>query len=528
MDLSEDWSSLIDELKQRREAVQDVGRPRAVQTQHDNGALTARERVDELVDRGTFREYGTFAEPLNDTPATLGLQGAADAIITGVGLVDGRPVAIMSQDVTVLGGSHGTVTGLKAQRMADLAGRHGIPLVMLLEGGGHRIQEALDSRHQAGGPVNFASFASLAKLSGWVPVVGAIMGPSFAGPSNFAAFCDYVVMVRNRSIMGIAGPALVKSAIGEDVTAEELGATVLHTDQMGTADYGATDDYDVIAAIRRYLSYLPSNARAPVPSLSEVDSAADDRQVQLLDIVPTRLRRAYDMRRVVSTIADAGSVFEIRPTFARNIITAFARIEGRPVGIIANNPLHLTGVMDVKSCEKSAHFISMCDAFGVPLVFLVDTPGLMIGTAAERSGLVRRMARVLAELAQVTVPTLSIVVRKAYGAAYLLMCGGRSFDADLCVLWPTAEIGGMNLEGSVAVAYGRRIREADDPDAMRARLIQETQDRIGVYQGASGFGVDEVIHPLETRSLISETLQRVPPRTKQRPYPGVHHTISPI
>jgi propionyl-CoA carboxylase beta chain len=330
--------------------------------------------------------------------------------------------------------------------------------------------------------------------------------------------------------MGIAGPALVKSAIGEDVTAEELGATALHTDVMGTADYGATDDHDVIAHIRRFLSYLPSNASTPPASTvdPEVDPEAEARQAQLFEIVPTRLRRAYDMRRVVTTIADADSVLEIRPTFARNVITAFARIQGRSVGVIANNPLHLAGMMDVKVCEKVAHFISLCDAYGVPLVFLVDTPGLMIGTAAERSGLVRRMARVLSELAQVTVPTLSIVVRKAYGAAYLLMCGGRSFDADLSVLWPTAEIGGMNLEGSVAVAYGRRIREASDPEAMREQLIKETQARIGVYQGAGGFGVDEVIHPLETRSLIAETLARLPARTKQRPYAGVHHPISPI
>jgi acetyl-CoA carboxylase carboxyltransferase component len=358
-------------------------------------------------------------------------------------------------------------------------------------------------------------------------VVGAIMGPSFAGPSNFAAFCDYVVMIRNRSIMGIAGPALVKAAIGEDVTAEELGATELHTEQMGTADYGATDDHDAVAAIRTYLSYLPSNAQAPLPEYP-AEAEAEDRQAHLLDIVPTRLRRAYDMRRVVKTIADVDSVFEVRPTFARNVITAFARIDGHPVGVIANNPLHLSGVMEVRGCEKAAHFISICDAYGVPLVFLVDTPGLMVGTAAERTGLVRRMARVLAELAQATVPTMCVVVRKAYGAAYLLMAGGRSFDADLCVLWPTAEIGGMNLEGSVEVAYGRRIREAADPEAMRAKLIKETQDRIGVYQGAAGFGVDEVIHPLDTRALLGETLRRVPRRTKSRAFAGVHHTISPI
>lgn len=526
--MSNEWAGLLEELNERRVAVLDEGRPQVVEAQHRTGALTARERVERLVDPGSFREYGSFAEPMNDTPATQGLKGAADAIITGIGLVEGRPVAIMSQDVTVLGGSHGTVTGLKAQRMADLAGRQGLPLVMFLEGGGHRIQEALDSRHQAGGPVNFASFASLAKLSGWVPVVGAVMGPSFAGPSNFAAFCDYVVMIRERSIMGIAGPALVKAAIGEDVTAEELGAAALHTDEMGTADYGATDDVDAIDAIRRYLSFLPSNAQGAAPAGASDDPDADARQERLLDIVPTRLRRAYDMRRVVEVLADEGSVLEIKPTFARNIVTAFARIDGRGVGIVANNPLHLSGVMEVKACEKAAHFISLCDAFGVPLVFLVDTPGVMVGTAAERTGLVRRMARVLGELAQVTVPTISIVVRKAYGAAYLLMCGGRSFDADLCVLWPAAEIGGMNLEGSVEVAYGRRIRESSDPEATRAQLIKETQGRIGVYQGAGGFGVDEVIHPLQTRALIGETLSRVPARTKRSPYPGVHHNISPI
>jgi acetyl-CoA carboxylase carboxyltransferase component len=523
--VSAEWPELLEELEQRRAALMDSGRPKAVAFQRATNSLTARERVDALVDPGTFREYGTFATPDTDAPATRGLVAPADGVVTGIGDVGGRPAAIVSQDVTVLGGSHGTITGLKAQRMADLAGRHGIPLVMLVEGGGHRIQEALDSRHQAGGPVNWASFASLARLSGWVPVVAGVMGPSFAGPSNFAAFADYVVLVRGKTTMGIAGPSLVKGAIGEDSTAEELGSVEQNVDELGTADYGATDDADAIAAIRRFLSFLAPNGQG-VPPVSAPAPAED--QARLLELVPTRLNRAYDMRKVVRVLADGGDMFEVRPTFARNVITAFARIEGRAVGIVANNPKYLAGAMEVKACEKAAHFISVCDAFGVPLVFLVDTPGLMVGKAVERTGLVRRMARVLFELSQVTVPTVSIVVRKAYGAAYLLMCGGRSFEADLCVLWPTAEIGGMNLEGSVDVAYRRRIVNSEDPVATREQLLQETRDRIGVYQGAGGFGVDEIIHPLRTRGLIAETLTSAPERTKQRPYPGARHAISPI
>jgi propionyl-CoA carboxylase beta chain len=520
-----DWPQLLEELEERRAALMDEGRPKAVAFQRATNSLTARERVELLADPGTFREYGTFATPDTDAPATRGLVAPADGVVTGIGDVGGRPAAIVSQDVTVLGGSHGTVTGLKAQRMADLAGRHGLPRVMHVEGGGHRIQEALDSRHQAGGPVNWASFASLARLSGWVPVVAGVMGPSFAGPSNFAAFADYVVLVRGKTTMGIAGPALVKGAIGEDATAEELGSVEQNVDELGTADYGATDDADAIAAIRRFLSFLAPNAQGAPPMV--VPEPAED-QARLLELVPTRINRAYDMRRVVRTLLDGGDLFEVRPTFARNIITGFGRVDGRSVAVIANNPKYLAGAMEVKACEKAAHFISVCDAYGVPIVFLVDTPGLMVGKAVERTGLVRRMARVLFELSQATVPTICVVVRKAYGAAYLLMCGGRSFDADLCVLWPTAEIGGMNLEGSVDVAYRRKIVNADDPVAMREQLLQQTRDRIGVYQGAGGFGVDEIIHPLATRDLIRDTLASAPARTKARPYPGVRHGISPI
>ena len=517
-------SGLLDALQRARAALTDDARAAAVARQHAAGKLTARERLARLADPGTFREIGGLIEPKRDTFDTDGLQAPADGVVTGHATIDGRPVCIAAFDYTVLGGSSGRIGDHKLSRLAEHALEHGCPLVMLLDGGGHRIQEGLDSRHFAEGST---FFQAMALLSGWVPLVAVMMGPGFAGPSNYAGLADFVVMVRGTSTMGIAGPALVKAAIGEETDKETLGGAATQTGRHGIADLAADDDEQALALARRYLSYLPSNAQLPAPVVASGDPAGR-RDPSLLTVIPSNRRRAYDVRKVIAAIADAGSVCPIKPDYARNLVTTFARFGGQPVGIVANQPLHIAGTLDAPACEKGAHFVSLCDAFGLPLVYLIDLPGFMLGSSAERSGLARRSARLLFELGQASVTRISVVLRKGYGLGYIAMCGGRSFGADLCVAWPTAEICAMSIEGAVDVAYAKQVAAAADPPAHRAELIGRFQRQLGALHAAAHFGIDDVIDPRDTRPLIIETLQRCGVRKRHLRQPARYHGISPI
>jgi propionyl-CoA carboxylase beta chain len=431
-------------------------------------------------------------------------------------------VLVLSQDFTVFGGSSGRLGGEKMERIARQAMMQGLPLVMLFDGGGHRVQDGQSSRDYA--PA-MPLFHDLARMSGWVPLVSAILGAGFAANTNYSGMADYVVMVRGQSVMGLAGPALVRAGTGEDITAEALGGAGVQVDQTGLADHGADSEAAALHAIRGFLSYLPSNARqaAPVAADWRAAYAGSD----LASIVPANSRRAYDMRRVVAGLADADSVFELKPTFARNAITAFARLAGRPVGFIANQPLVQAGMLDSPACEKIAHFIGLCDAFGLPLIYLVDIPGLSIGSAAERATLGRRSAKLLFELGHATVPRISVILRKGYGLGYLTMAGGRSFDADACFAWPTAEICAMSVEGSVDVAFRRDYESHENPTARRQQLIDDIRAQISPIKAAEGFGVDDVIEPAETRARILEVLDRAPPR-RANAMPPKYRAISPI
>jgi propionyl-CoA carboxylase beta chain len=541
----------LEAVERAREALGDAARAAAIARQHAAGKMSARERIGALTDPGSFTEIGAFVEPKRSTADTEALKEApgrpklpspprgagwaqpgpggtmkapADGVITGYAMIDGRPVCLAAFDYTVLGGSNGRVGGRKIDRIAMHAMEHGCPIVLLLDGGGHRIQEGLDSSHFAEGS---RFFQTMARMSGWVPVVAAIMGPGFAGPSNFAGVSDFVVMVKGTSTMGIAGPALVKAGTGEDFDNESLGGAHVQVDRYGLADLAADDDAHALALIRRYLSFLPSNSGEPAPVLA-CDDPADRRDPSLLTVVPENSRRAYDVRKVVAGIVDRDSVFEIRPTYAKNLVTCFARLAGRPVGIIANQPMQLAGTLDVPACEKAAHFVSVCDAFGLPLVYLIDVPGFLLGGAAERSGLARRSARMIFELGQATVTRISVVLRKGYGLGYIAMCGGRSFDADLCVAWPTAEICAMSVEGAVDVAYRKQVAAADDPAARRLELIAHFRSQLGALNAASDFGVDDVIDPRDTRPLLIATLARCGVRKRHLRFPERRHGISPV
>lgn len=514
---------LLEDVESARRLREDKARPAAVARQHALGKMTARERIAHLVDAGSFEETGALVEPGRNTMDTENLEAPGDGVVTGFARIEGRPAGIAAFDFTIVGGSNGEHGEWKMLRLLEQCHQHGFPLVMLLDGGGHRIQEGLDSRHFARGTTIFQWFAD---LSGWVPVVAAIMGPGFAGPSNFAALADFVVMVEGTSTMGIAGPALVAAATGEQLTKDELGSADIQAAAAGIADLAVPDDAAALDAIRRYLSFMPVNAEVPAPVLPSTDPA-DRQEEALATLVPANTRRAYDMRKAVTAICDTGSLFEIKPTHARNILTVLARIDGRPVGIVANQPMHMGGTLTVNACEKAAHFISVCDAFGLPLIYLVDVPGFMVGPTAEASGLARRSGRLLFEIGQATVPRMSVVLRKGYGLAYIAMAGGRSFAADLSVAWPTSEICAMSVEGAVDVAYRKTLDMADDRDAARADLIGRFRAQLGPLKAAEAYGLDDIIDPRTTRPVLARALARAVRRHARRAS-GRRHAISPV
>ncbi|MDP6872655.1 MAG: carboxyl transferase domain-containing protein, partial [Alphaproteobacteria bacterium] len=451
------------------------------------------------------------------------LDAPADGIIIGSGLIDGRPAAVMSHDYTVLGGSTGRHGSYKANRAIIKSMDDGIPLVALLEGGGHRIQDGQDSRHFAAGSPVFQHFA---RNSGWVPQAMAMLGQGFAGPTNYAALADFVVMVRGQATMGMAGPALVKAGLGEDIDKETLGGAMMQTNRYGISDLAVDTEDEALAAVQRFLSYLPPNARQPLP-IHPTDDPVGRAEEELLEIIPASPRKSYDVRRIIELISDKGSVFEKKPSYARNIVTSFARLNGRPVGFVANQARHLAGMLDVKACEKASHFIALCDAFGLPLVMLIDVPGFAIGSEAEKAGLGRRSGRLMFEMGQATVPRVTIVLRKGYGGGYYAMGGGTAFDNNATFAWPTAEICAMSVEGSVDVAYRRDYEQAEDPAARRQEIIDIFKNQLGARRAAEAFGIDEVIDPRQTRRVLCDTFDRSPPRRPDK-HPPRLRSISPI
>jgi len=513
--------ALIGHVRAARESVLDAARPDAVARQHARGKLTARERVQLLTGGGRFVEFGALAVP--EPP--LGSRAPGDGVVTGIGHIDGRPAAIAAFDFTVLGGSNGGIGMSKIERCVDRALQDRIPLVLLCDGGGHRIQEGLDSRLAAmGSPM----LQRLVDLSGLVPTVTVMLGPGFGLATNLAALCDFVVMVREISTMGMSAAPFVLAGTGENMTNEEIGGADVQT-RYGIADLAADDEEEALDAVRAYLSYLPAHADGVGPHGSGRRPSAAAR---VDEIVPASMRRAYEVRDVIDALTDEDSVFELRAAAAPNIVTSFARIDGHAIGVVANQSLHLGGSLDSAACEKAAHFIAVCDAFGLPLLLLIDLPGFLIGSAAEASQLGRRSGRLAYELGVATVPRYIVVMRKAYGAAYVAMGGGRSMDADLVVAWPTAEICAMPIESAVDIAYRREIEAADDPGQRRTEMICSLRECVDPVRAAQGFGIDDVVLPSETRDLLADALNRSAadgkPRRRDPRVPGKRRSISPI
>jgi len=502
---------LADDLRERREQLRLGGGPERIEAQHAAGKLTARERIALLIDEGSFIELGIHGRPHFSQRAMDGREAPADGVITGWGTVDGRLCAVAAYDFTVMAGSMGMTGELKVSRLRELALSKRMPLVWLLDSAGARVQEAIGSQFAGTGHL----FREQVHASGVIPQVAAVMGPCAAGTAYIPGLADFVPMVSGRGSMALAGPHLVRAAVGEDVSAEDLGGARVHCRRSGVGDLETADDAECIDAIRRYLSYFPSHCDEAPPVRPSADPAerADD---DLLDVLPASTRAAYDMYEIIRRIVDDGEYFDLKGRWARSVITCLARFAGRPAGIVANQPRHLGGILDNDSADKAARFINLCNAFGIPLVYLVDVPGFMVGTKVEEAGIIRHGAKMLFATANATVPKLTVVVRKAYGAGYYVMCG-RAYEPDLIVAWPTAEISVMGAEGAVEILMRRQLAEAEDPVAARAQMIAGLQQTIDVY-GAAGNGmIDDVIDPRETRATICRGLEMAAGKRVLRP-----------
>lgn len=502
-------------------ALYDAARPDAVRRQHGRGKRTARERIDLLVDTGTFREIGGLARP--EEPGPDGQPILADAVIIGTARIDDRPVVVIATDHTVAGGSNGLIGNEKQRRALEIAATRGHPVVMLFDGGGHRIHEGLDARDFAGG---FDIQQAQTRLSGWVPMVAAILGPGYGQPTIAASLCDYVVAVRGIASLGMAPPALVRAATGESTDAEALNGPDAQA-SYGTIDAAVDTEEEALEALRWYLDLLPSNAEAElpreVPALPRADAARG-----LDDAVPANLRAGYDMAEVIAGIVDEDSVVELKSSFAPNLLTVLGRVEGRPIGIIANQPLSKAGMLDAAAADKAARLVSLCDAFGLPVLVLMDLPGMAVGAEAEQSGLARSSARLSLELGSATVPTFTVVVRKGYGGGYVMMSGGRTFHPELVVAWPHAETAVMAVETAVELVFQRELAAAADPAVRRTELIDHYRGQLGAVRGAEGFGYDAVIRPSETRAWLADLLPVLPRHRLMDTFTPRRHGIAPL
>ncbi len=503
---------LADDLAARRARIKQGGGPEKIAAQHAREKLTARERLELLIDPGTWTELGIHARPHFSARAMDGKDAPADGVITGYGKVDGRLTAVAAYDFTVMAGSMGMTGELKVGRLRELALTKRIPFVWLLDSAGARIQEAVGSLFAGSGHL----FREEVINSGVIPQVAALMGPCAAGTAYIPGLADFVPMVKGRGSMALAGPHLVRAAVGEDVTQEELGGSRVHCRKSGVGDLEVADDEECIQRIREYLAYFPQNCEQS-PPITATEDPIDRGDDALLDVLPQSNRKPYDMYEVIRRIADDGVYFDMKPQFAKTIITCLARFGGRPAGIVANQPKQLGGILDNDSADKAARFINLCNAYGIPLVFLQDVPGFMVGTKVEQAGIIRHGAKMLYATANATVPKITVILRKAYGAGYYVMCG-RAYEPDLIVAWPSAEISVMGAEGAVEIIFRKQVEAAEDPAAKRQELIDEFRKIIDVYIAAGNDMIDDVIDPRETRPTICRALEMAAGKQVERPY----------
>ena len=512
----------IADLERRRFEAVHAGSAAAVEKQHARGKLTARERIDLLLDEGSFMEFDELARHRAHDFGIAASRPYGDGVVTGIGTVDGRPVAVYSEDFTIFGGSLGEVYGEKIVKVMDHAMRTGCPVVGISDGGGARIQE---------GVAALGLFAEIffrnTRASGVIPQISLIMGPAAGGAVYSPAITDFTLMVEGTSHMFITGPDVIKTVTGEDVTFEELGGAHTHAARSGVAHYQAQDEPDAIEFAKLLLSYLPSNNLDEPPVIpAEPDftiSAADE---ELDTLIPDSPNQPYDIHRVIETVLDPDTLCEIHESFAPNIVVGFGRVAGAPVGVVANQPMHLAGCLDIDASEKAARFVRTCDAYSIPVLTFVDVPGFLPGTSQEWNGIIRRGAKLLYAYAEATVPKVTVITRKAYGGAYDVM-GSKHLGGDLNLAWPTAQIAVMGAPGAVAILHRRRLAAADDPDSLRAQLTAEYEDTLAnPYVAAERGYVDAVIRPAETRAAVTRGLASL--RTKRDTLPPKKHGNIPL
>jgi acetyl-CoA carboxylase carboxyltransferase component len=510
----------IRELREKEGQIKGMGGAKAVEKQRASGKLTARERLDLFFDPGTFRETDIFVTHRCVNFGMEKVEIPADGVVTGFGKVNGRPVFAFAQDFTSRAGSLGEMHSKKICKVMDLALKAGVPFVGFNDSGGARIQEGVDSLSAYG-----QIFYRNAIASGVIPQISAIMGPTAGGAVYSPAMTDFIFMVKNTSYMFITGPDVIKSVTGEEITFEDLGGAMAHNTKSGVAHFACDSDADAIDQIKRLLSYLPNNNMEDPPIEPTADPAG--REAPELDsMVPDSAAQSYDMHDVIRAIVDDGEFFEPHAHFAGNMVVALARLGGRPVGIIANNPRVLAGCLDCDAADKATRFIRFCDAFNIPLLTIADVPGYLPGSDQEWQGIIRHGAKLLWCYSEATVPKITLVTRKDYGGSYLAMCS-RDLGADMVIAWPTAEIAVMGASGAANVIFRKEITAAADPVAKRAEIIDHYETLLyNPYIAASRGFVDQVIAPRETRPRLIEALEIL--STKRETLPAKKHGNIPV
>jgi acetyl-CoA/propionyl-CoA carboxylase carboxyl transferase subunit len=510
----------IDELRKRKKGALTPGGRDASKKQHDRGKLTARERLEILMDKGSFVETDPFAIHRAHDFGMEKKHPPGDGVITGYGTLDGRKVFVSSQDFTVFGGSMGEVMAQKVCKVMDLAMSTGAPFISINDSGGARIQEGAASLAGYG-----YIFERNVRASGVIPQISVIMGPCAGGAVYSPAITDFTFMVKETSHMFITGPDVIKTVTGEEVTMEELGGAMTHAGKSGVAAFVGEDDEDVLQQVRYLMSFLPSNNLEDPPAYASTDdpSRLDE---GLTHIVPDRPQEPYDMHEVIRRVVDDGDFLETFKFWAMNIVTGFARLDGRTIGIVANQPKVIAGTLDIDASEKASRFVRFCDAFNIPILTFVDVPGFLPGTTQEYNGIIRHGAKLLYAYAEATVPRMTVITRKAYGGAYLVM-NSKHLRADVAFAWPTAEIAVMGAEGAVNVVFRREMERAADPAAKKAELIKEYRDKFSTPYAAAERGfIDDVIEPAETRRRLIQSLRML--STKRESVPARKHGNIPL
>ncbi|WP_201764264.1 acyl-CoA carboxylase subunit beta [Halalkalibacterium ligniniphilum] len=515
-----DMFDKIEIMEERREKVKLGGGEKRIDAQHDRGKLTARERIDLLLDEGTFVELNPFIEHRGLDYGTSEAPG--EGVVTGYGKIEGRLVFVFAQDFTVFGGALGEMHATKIAKVMDLAVENGAPIIGLNDSGGARIQEGVLSLDGYG-----HIFYRNAIYSGVVPQISVIMGPCAGGAVYSPAITDFVFMVEKTSQMFITGPKVIESVTGAKINSEDLGGAKIHSTKSGNAHFTAESEEQVLQEVRRLIQFLPSNHEEKPPVIKpQTSRPVDERLDELLDLVPVDGRKVYDVRKVIKVIVDDREFLEVQPSFAKNIVIGFARIEGETVGIVANNPKMMAGGLDIDSSDKCSRFIRFCDCFNIPLITFEDVTGFIPGVQQEHGGIIRHGAKILYAYSEATVPKITVILRKAFGGAYVAL-NSKAIGADLVFAWPNAEIAVMGPEGAANIIFAKEIRESADPESTRAAKIAEYRERFAnPYVAAANGMVDDVIDPRDTRKSLASALEML--RNKKKALPKKKHGNIPL